>query len=64
MLPVEAATADASEFQAAVTTYSARLTGGGPISIEETTDLLDQAGYDQITPLDHMGQVVMLARRP
>jgi hypothetical protein len=62
--PVEAAPADADEFQRAVYTHRAHLSGGGSITIAEITGLLESAGYDQITDLDHDGQVVMLAHRP
>ncbi len=62
--PVEAAPAGVDDFQRAIYAHRAHLTGGGSITIEEITDLLEQAGYDQVTDLNHAGQVVMLAHRP
>lgn len=62
--PVMAAPVDADTFERAVYAHGAHLTGGGPITVDEVTDLLERAGFDQITPLNHVGQVVMLAHRP
>ena len=64
VLPVEAPPGTADEFQRAVNAHGAHLTGGGPVTLDEVTALLEDAGFDQVTGLDHGGQVVMLARRP
>jgi hypothetical protein len=62
--PVMAAPEDADDFQRAVHAHGAHLTGGGPITVTEVTGLMEQAGFDRVTALDHAGQMVMLARRP
>lgn len=62
--PVAAAPPGADEFQRAVYTHGAHLTGGGMITIGEVTELLLDAGFDQVTGLDQGGQTVMLAHRP
>lgn len=63
--PVQAAPPGADAFTRAVCAHSAHLTGGGSVTVDEVTAWLTGAGFDQITPLDHGGQqVVMLAHRP
>jgi len=62
--PVTAPPAGADVFTCAVHAHGARLTGGGPVSLDEITDLLEQTGFDQVTALDHGGRTIMLARRP
>ena len=62
--PVMAPPAGSDDFQRAVSAHGAHLTGGGPIALSEITALLEEAGFDQVTGLDHVGQMVMLARRP
>jgi SAM-dependent methyltransferase len=64
VLPVIAPPGEADEFQRAVYAHGAHLTGGGPITVEESRRLLVEAGFDQVTDLDYGGQMVMLARRP
>ncbi len=62
--PVMAAPSGADDFQRAVYAHGAHLTGGGPITLDEITAMLEDAGFDQVTGLNHVGQMVMLAHRP
>ena len=62
--PVMAAPGEADPFQRAVHAHGAHLTGGGPITVEEATRLMDAAGFVDVRAHDYGGQVVMWGRRP
>lgn len=62
--PVMAAPGEADEFERAIYTHGAHLTGGGPITVEDASALLAGAGFVDVSDRNYGGQIVMLGRRP
>ena len=53
-----------SAFERATVIHGAHVLGGGPIEVSEATELLERAGFVDITREDIGVQVVLRARRP
>jgi hypothetical protein len=64
VVPLAACPSGADDFERALVEHGAQLTGGGAVTVRELTDLLEDAGFVDVTDLENPGGMVVLARRP
>jgi SAM-dependent methyltransferase len=63
VMPVAANATDCTALERAAVEHDAVIRGGGPMSVEEATELLAAAGYVQIRAMPGVSQALLMARK-